>query len=114
MACLVDGCRGAPMNAHTRARGAGGAKGTYRDIVPLCAVHHAEAGEMPGPGHWEGSKRQAFQIAHGIDLERAAKRIARDLDRFEKIPCWSCNTVGGHTILCKTIEALRERREESK
>lgn len=67
-------CMGDIQAAHVIARGMGGAKGDRRDLVPLCARHHEEAGERGT------SKRAAFQDAFGLDLDTEAKRIASLLD----------------------------------
>lgn len=74
MPCLVAGCRLPTVAAHARARGMGGAKGDARELVPLCQPHHLEAGEH------RTSQRAAFELAHGLDLRAAAKRIAAQLD----------------------------------
>jgi hypothetical protein len=86
MPCLVplEGvewpeCRGPVQAAHVLARGMGGAKGDRRQLVPLCAGHHVEAGE----GSWKDeqpSKRAAFQARYGLDLKAEAERIALELD----------------------------------
>ena len=60
--------------AHVRARGMGGAKGDRRDLVPLCAKHHAEAGEH------RTSARAAFEARYRLDLVAEAERIAVELD----------------------------------
>ncbi len=60
--------------AHVRARGMGGAKGDRRDLVPLCAKHHAEAGEH------RTSARAAFEARYRLDLIAEAERIAVELD----------------------------------
>jgi hypothetical protein len=60
--------------AHARARGMGGAKGNSSDLVPLCAKHHAEAGE------YGTSQRADFERRYGIDLTAKAERIAIELD----------------------------------
>jgi hypothetical protein len=75
---LVE-CRGPVQAAHVLARGMGGAKGDRRQLVPLCARHHEEAGE----GSWkpqQPSKRAAFEKRHGLDLKAEAERIAIELD----------------------------------
>lgn len=68
-------CSGAIVAAHAVARGMGGAKGDRRQLVPLCARHHMEAGEL------RTSERGAFESRYGIDLLAEAKAIAEALDR---------------------------------
>ena len=60
--------------AHATARGMGGAKGDRRDLVPLCAKHHAEAGEA------RTSARADFERRYSLDLQAEAARIAAELD----------------------------------
>jgi hypothetical protein len=67
-------CSGPTQAAHVRARGMGGAKGDRRDLVPLCARHHAEAGELGT------SQRVDFERLHDINLTIEAARIAAELD----------------------------------
>ena len=74
MQCLVHGCPRPSQAAHTRARGMGGAKGDRRELVPLCAEHHREAGER------RTSARADFERVHGLDLEAEALRLAECLD----------------------------------
>lgn len=74
MPCLVAGCRKESQAAHVRARGMGGARGDRRDLVPLCAHHHREAGER------RTTARLAFQAFYLLDLEAEAARIAAELD----------------------------------
>jgi hypothetical protein len=72
-------CRGPMQVAHVLARGMGATKGDRRQLVPLCAGHHDEAGE----GSWKDeqpSKRAAFQARYGLDLKAEAERIALELD----------------------------------
>lgn len=76
---MNSGCRGPVQAAHTIARGMGGCGGDRRQLVPLCARHHEEAGE----GSWkpqQPSKRTAFEKRHGLDLKAEAERIAVELD----------------------------------
>ena len=61
--------------AHVRARGMGGAKGDRRELVPLCHLHHLEAGEA------RTSARAEFERVHRLSLEYEAKMIAERLDR---------------------------------
>lgn len=68
--CLVPGCRRPAEAAHARARGMGGAKGSWRDLVPLCRAHHIEAGEA------RTSQRHAFEVRHGVSLTVAAAELA--------------------------------------
>jgi hypothetical protein len=65
---------GGAQAAHAIARGMGGAKGSRRDLVPLCAKHHAEAGEA------RTSQRANFEQTYGISLTAEAARIAAELD----------------------------------
>lgn len=62
-------CSGAIQAAHVRARGMGGAKGDWTDLVPLCAHHHRvldlECGNRP----------HLFLRREGVDLERLAARL---------------------------------------
>ena len=67
-------CNGDVQAAHARARGMGGAKGNRRELTPLCAGHHAEAGEF------RTSARAKFEREHGISLTDEAARIAVELD----------------------------------
>lgn len=63
-------CSGSIQAAHVTARGMGGAKGGRFDIVPLCAAHHQNAGELGT------SQRTDFQKRYGLDLRAEADRIA--------------------------------------
>lgn len=80
MCCLADSakhgspCSGPIQAAHVIARGMGGCKGDRRHLVPLCAIHHLEAGEN------RTSQREAFEAKYGIDLLAEAERIASLLD----------------------------------
>jgi hypothetical protein len=67
-------CSGDTQASHTIARGMGGAKGSRRNLVPLCAGHHAESGERGT------SQREAFESRYGLDLQSEAERIALELD----------------------------------
>lgn len=60
------------MAAHARARGMGGVKGSWRDLVPLCPIHHEEAGEA------RTSKRRAFEAFHGVNLIELAELLAEE------------------------------------
>lgn len=60
--------------AHVKARGMGGVGGSRRDLVPLCAAHHLEAGEA------RTSARAEFEARHRLSLEYEAKMIAERLD----------------------------------
>jgi hypothetical protein len=62
--------------AHVKARGMGGCGGDRRQLVPLCAKHHAEAGER------NTSQRAAFEERHGLDLQAEARRIAEHFDQM--------------------------------
>lgn len=64
--CVVEDCFSDDIQiAHVRSRGAGG---TYKDVVPMCVVHH-------GDQHAHGIR--TFQAVHKINLmARAAKTWA--------------------------------------
>ena len=70
MPCLVPGCQQRVEACHARARGMGGAKGSWRDLVPLCREHHIEAGEH------RTTQRHAFELRHGVSLTLAAAELA--------------------------------------
>jgi hypothetical protein len=72
-------CEGDVQAAHVLARGMGGAKGDRRQLVPLCARHHDEAGEGSAKDE-QPSKRAAFEALYGIVLKAEAQRIAVELD----------------------------------
>ena len=76
MPCLHHGsaCAGPIVAAHTIARGMGGAKGSRRNLVPLCQASHVEAGEN------RTSARCDFEERTGLDLQAEAARIAAYLD----------------------------------
>ena len=74
MPCLVPGCSRPSQAAHTRARGMGGCGGDRRELVPLCAEHHREAGER------RTSARADFERVHRLDLEAEARRLAQRFD----------------------------------
>ena len=68
--CVVgQDCRGPIQAAHVQSRGAGG---TYKSVVPMCSVHHAEQ-------HVFGI--QTFQRKYRLDLKALA---AETWKRFEK------------------------------
>ena len=71
MPCLVPGCQQRVEACHVRARGMGGAKGSWRDLVPLCREHHIEAGEH------RTTQRHAFELRHRVNLTLAAAELAR-------------------------------------
>lgn len=73
-------CRYPLEAAHVDARGMGGAGGDRRKVVCLCRAAHDEAGERPGIGRWEGTKRAVFQEKYGIDLDARAEEIALEAD----------------------------------
>lgn len=83
--CIIAGhldhaCTSITRACHARARGRGGAKGTARDLFPGCDLAHRIFGELPGPGHYEGSIRQLAELRYGIDLVLEARKIAERLD----------------------------------
>lgn len=83
--CLIQGiaghqCTSSTQAAHTKPRRMGGRGGNRRDLVPLCALAHDEAGEYPGLGRWVGTKRWAFETKYGVDLIEKAAEIAALLD----------------------------------
>jgi hypothetical protein len=69
-------CMGDVQAAHAVARGGGAAKGDADDQVPMCFVHHDEAGELPGPGRWAGTKREKFETKYRVDLTATAEGLA--------------------------------------
>jgi hypothetical protein len=60
--------------AHAVARGMGGVKGDRRSLVPLCSLHHAEAGEA------RTTARAEFEARYRINLQHEAGLIAERLD----------------------------------
>lgn len=68
-------CCGIVAAAHVTARGMGASKGGRVDLVPLCHVHHEEAGEARSPF------RAAFEQRYGLDLRAEADRIALEHPR---------------------------------
>lgn len=65
--CSVPACPRTPSeNAHTRTGGVG-RKADADTVIPLCAVHHRQM-------HAVG--QHTFARLHGLDLTRAAERIA--------------------------------------
>ena len=77
MRCLCAAsctCAGLVQAAHVVARGMGGCGGDKRDLVPLCGLHHEESGPR------RSSKRAAFEVRHGVNLQAEARRIAIELD----------------------------------
>lgn len=73
-------CRGRIHAAHVEPRRMGGVGGDRRKLLNLCARHHEEAGELPAPGKYEGSQRQAFEERWGLDLMEEARLLAERLD----------------------------------
>jgi hypothetical protein len=73
MACLVPGCHDRAEVCHVIPKSA--ARGGRFDIVPLCRLHHGEAGEGRSDGR-PTSLRTAFEKRHGLDLRAIADRIA--------------------------------------
>jgi hypothetical protein len=83
--CLVRGVAGHECNsgtqaAHSKPRRMGGRGGNRRDLVPLCALAHDEAGEYPGLGRYVGTKRWAFETKYSVNLVEKAAEIAALLD----------------------------------
>lgn len=83
--CVIAGhplhrCRGRVVAAHVIARGMGGEKGDLRKQVGLCESAHEEAGEYPGIGRWEGTKRAGFEQRYEIDLLAKAEELAMAAD----------------------------------
>jgi hypothetical protein len=67
MPCCVPGCVRRPsQNAHVRSKGAGG---TWRDVVPLCAYHHAIQHRMG---------ILTFEREYDTDLRAIAARVAEE------------------------------------
>jgi hypothetical protein len=60
------------QSAHTVARGMGGAKGTYRDTVPLCNAHHRVQETV-------GNER--IMAHYGLDLVALAAALAAQHER---------------------------------
>lgn len=84
MRCLALGraghvCDSPVQAAHVRARGMGGAKGDRFDLIPLCRLAHREAGELPSPGNYHGSQREAWELKHGVRLRATAAALAQQL-----------------------------------
>lgn len=75
----MRGCSHVIEACHARARGMGGAKGDQHDLFPGCSTHHTEAGEMPGPGRWEGTARAVFEETYGVDCTAKAAEISVQL-----------------------------------
>lgn len=66
----------ATQAAHSRARGMGGAGGTWKALVPLCARCHREQGSIGNRG---------VLAKYGIDLMAEAERLATEhLAAFEE------------------------------
>jgi len=83
--CLVRGvaghvCNSGTQAAHAKPRRMGGRGGNRRDLVPLCALAHTEAGEFPGLGRWEGTTRWAFETKYNVNLIEKAAEFAAMLD----------------------------------
>jgi hypothetical protein len=95
-------CPGLVQASHVSARGMGGVKGDSRSLVPHCASCH----------DWYGKNPSGYQLATGLHLLHEARVIAVELDkRFGPEPCYQCEGIDRHSPMCKTMEALRERRE---
>ena len=75
-------CRGRIHAAHVEPRRMGGCGGDRRKLANLCEKHHKEAGELPAPGKYEGSQRQAFEEKWGVDLMEYAAWLAEQLDEM--------------------------------
>jgi len=63
-------CFGDVQACHARARGMGGVKGDRRTLVPLCAAHHRESGEL------NTTERAEFEARYQIDLTAKAAALA--------------------------------------
>lgn len=74
MGCAVPQCKGHTEAAHQTARGMGGAKGSWRDLVPLCVEHHDEF------DHVLANRPALFKEKYGIDLVAMAVHLARCAD----------------------------------
>jgi hypothetical protein len=87
--------------SHTRARGMGGVNGDARDLVPQCPSCHRWWERDPG----------GYEYATGVHMAGEAERIALMLDEELGLePCYLCNQVEGHSPMCKSAEAIAERR----
>jgi len=64
-------CSGSIQAAHVKARGMGGCNGDRRSLVPLCAAHHRQQGDIG---------IESFQKMYFLDLEAKASRIAHEID----------------------------------
>jgi hypothetical protein len=71
LGCLI--CGQEADNAHVKSKGSGG---TYKDIVPLCWIHHNEL-------HNKGETR--FQNQYLLDLEKEAEKVSETLDNESEI-----------------------------
>ena len=74
--CFACGRQGRSKPAHINARGMGGAKGSKKDLVPLCEVIDLKEGGC----HKKldigcSNKPELFLERHGIDLRAAADRF---------------------------------------
>ncbi len=81
--------------AHAAARGMGGAKGTWADLIPLCRSCHAR-----------------FDVEHANDIERFGASVGKDLrgraDRLA-IQAWEANGSGDEPA--EILEAIGRLEE---
>jgi len=77
--CCVPGCWRSPIHAaHAIARGRGSAKGDLRHLVPLCWLHHLEAGE------YKTSQRAAFEERCGLERGQPGEGIVLVAAEFDE------------------------------
>lgn len=97
-------CNGRMHASHAVARGGGGVKGSARDLIPQCTSCH----------EWFGRDPAGYQAALEIDvLEEAARVDKLAEENLGPLACYKCGSYEGHTAMCKTAEAIRQRREQS-
>lgn len=75
MPCAACKRRGPSEPAHVRARGMGGAKGSWKDLVPLCGARYGEQGCHSLYDRHRDAFRERFP---GLDLATIAARLVAD------------------------------------
>lgn len=76
--CIVHGCWRHPIHAaHAIARGRGSAKGDKRHLVPLCWLHHREAGE------YRTAARRLFEIRHELTRGEPGEGLVLIAEEFD-------------------------------
>jgi len=73
LGCCVPGCRRQAEASHVTPRGMGGAKGSWRDLVPQCREHHAWFGSS-------GHDPESFRLRFGVDVVLLARTFAQLAD----------------------------------